>query len=133
MTNTGRRSKRSGRERSSALLAAIRGEASKAATLPWTWLVLAAGLVSVGVAAVFANAEVGVTGVAARDPSLLPDTFGLSWSVNVLMIMAAIIAGSDLRSGELLTGLTAVPRRTVLALARTSLVPEGRTTPGPLR
>src|SRR5699024_8618510 len=121
MTSTGQRSKRT-LERLPALRAVIRAEMSKVATLPWTWLVLAVAAVFVGVAAVFANAEVGVTGVAARDPSVLPDTFGMSWSVYIFMIMAAVVVGSDLRSGELLTGLITVPKRTVLAVAKLTVL-----------
>lgn len=102
--------------------AAFRAETSRFLTLPWTWIVLAAAAALVDTAAVFADAEVGVAGIAARDAEALPDTFGLSWSIQVFVVLAAVVAGADLRAGEPVNGMLAVPDRRILAMARTTVL-----------
>ncbi|MBE3002311.1 hypothetical protein IDM40_26950 [Nocardiopsis sp. HNM0947] len=102
--------------------AALRAETGRLLTLPWTWLVLAAAFTLVTTAAVFADAEIGVAGAGAREAAVLPDTFGLTWSIQVLVVLAAVTAGADLRAGELVNGLICVPDRRILVMARTAVL-----------
>lgn len=98
--------------------AALRAEITKAWTLPWTPLIVATSVVAGLLPAVFANAQVSVAGAGAESAGRVAGTFGLSLCVIVFIILAAVIVGSDIRSGELRLGLSAVPGRVTLAAAK---------------
>ncbi|RMI14062.1 hypothetical protein [Cellulomonas triticagri] len=96
-------------------VAAARAETTRCLTLTGVRVLLALVAMLAVTPAALATARVSSDG---REPGTLPDTLAFSVCLLVFAAIASVCAGADHRSGELVVGLTAVPSRTRLALAR---------------
>jgi len=99
-------------------IAATRAEVIKILTLPWPMCTLGLAGLTALVPALLADLRISTSG--AETVARLPSSFGLSLCVILFTVFGCLVAGSDLRSGELNLGLLAVPLRARLFTAKLS-------------
>lgn len=104
--------------RGSALDCALRAELTRAWTLPWTRLVLLVAFLLVLVLAVLADVRIATSAADGPTGRPLDGAVGLMLAIVAFMVLAAVVVGSGLRSGELRVAANAIPHRGTLAAAQ---------------